>query len=194
MKRISILSLLTMCFVATFAQMRTITGIVMDETSKNEGLVGAMIAIKDGKSTKGTVTDSEGKFLLSLSADIKVMTVSSMGYETKKVTLEPGVSHYTITLHPVNQHLDEFVVTGYQQIDRRKLTAAVRSDFCGFVCRLRRCCQEYRPGTCRSGGRSFIGNVEWCPRFTGKDSHSRYRFDKRRAGASVGARRYSFGG
>ena len=125
MKRISILSLLTMCFVATFAQMRTITGIVMDETSKNEGLVGAMIAIKDGKSTKGTVTDSEGKFLLSLSADIKVMTVSSMGYETKKVTLEPGVSHYTITLHPVNQNLDEFVVTGYQQIDRRKLTAAV---------------------------------------------------------------------
>lgn len=125
MKRISILSLLTMCFVATFAQMRTITGIVMDETSKNEGLVGAMIAIKDGKSTKGTVTDSEGKFLLSLSADIKVMTVSSMGYETKKVTLESGVSHYTITLHPVNQNLDEFVVTGYQQIDRRKLTAAV---------------------------------------------------------------------
>lgn len=125
MKRISILSLLTMCFVATFAQMRTITGIVMDETSKNEGLVGAMIAIKDGKSTKGTVTDSEGKFLLSLSADIKVMTVSSMGYETKKVTLEPGVSHYTITLHPVNQNLEEFVVTGYQQIDRRKLTAAV---------------------------------------------------------------------
>lgn len=125
MKRISILSLLTMCFVATFAQMRTITGIVLDETSKNEGLVGAMIAIKDGKSTKGTVTDSEGKFLLSLSADIKVMTVSSMGYETKKVTLEPGVSHYTITLHPVNQNLDEFVVTGYQQIDRRKLTAAV---------------------------------------------------------------------
>ena len=114
-----------MCFVATFAQMRTITGIVLDETSKNEGLVGAMIAIKDGKSTKGTVTDSEGKFLLSLSADIKVMTVSSMGYETKKVTLEPGVSHYTITLHPVNQNLDEFVVTGYQQIDRRKLTAAV---------------------------------------------------------------------
>lgn len=125
MKRISILSILTMCFVATFAQMRTITGIVMDETSKNEGLVGAMIAIKDGKSTKGTVTDSEGKFLLSLSADIKVMTVSSMGYETKKVTLDPGVSHYTITLHPVNQNLDEFVVTGYQQIDRRKLTAAV---------------------------------------------------------------------
>ncbi|MBE6308803.1 MAG: SusC/RagA family TonB-linked outer membrane protein [Bacteroidales bacterium] len=125
MKRISILSLLTMCFVATFAQMRTITGIVTDETSKNEGLVGAMIAIKDGKSTKGTVTDSEGKFLLSLSADIKVMTISSMGYETKKVTLEPGVSHYTITLHPVNQNLDEFVVTGYQQIDRRKLTAAV---------------------------------------------------------------------
>lgn len=125
MKRISILSLLIMCFVATFAQMRTITGIVMDETSKNEGLVGAMIAIKDGKSTKGTVTDSEGKFLLSLSADIKVMTVSSMGYETKNVTLEPGVSHYTITLHPVNQNLDEFVVTGYQQIDRRKLTAAV---------------------------------------------------------------------
>ena len=48
-----------------------------------------------------------------------------MGYETKKVPLEPGINHYTVTLHPINQNLEEFVVTGYQQIDRRKLTAAV---------------------------------------------------------------------
>ncbi len=125
MKRIGILSLMTMCVIATFAQMRTVTGIVRDEMYKNEPLVGAMVTIKDGKETKGTVTDGDGKFLLSLSSDVKVLTVSSMGYETKKVSLESGVSNYTITLRPINQNLEEFVVTGYQQIDRRKLTAAV---------------------------------------------------------------------
>ena len=125
MKRIGILSLLTMCVIAAFAQMRTVTGVVRDEMYNDEFLVGAMVTIKEGKDTKGTVTDSEGKFILSLSPDVKVLTVSSMGYETKKVPLEPGINHYTVTLHPINQNLEEFVVTGYQQIDRRKLTAAV---------------------------------------------------------------------
>ena len=125
MKRIGLLSLLAMCVIAAFAQMRTITGVVRDEMYKDEFLVGAMVTIKEGKETKGTVTDGEGKFLLSLSSGVKELTISSMGYKTKKVPLESGVSHYIVTLHPVNQNLEEFVVTGYQQIDRRKLTAAV---------------------------------------------------------------------
>ncbi len=128
MKRIYILTLMVMCAMGTFAQMRGITGIVMDGMFKGSTLVGATVTVNESKKSKklqGTMTDSEGKFFLSLSPEVKVITVSYMGYETQNIILKSGVNNYTITLQPVNQSLEEFVVTGYQQIDRRKLTAAV---------------------------------------------------------------------
>ena len=48
-----------------------------------------------------------------------------MGYESQEIALQQGIDQYTITLHFADKTLAEFVVTGYQQIDRRKLTAAV---------------------------------------------------------------------
>lgn len=125
MKRICILTLTMMCFAAAFAQKRGITGVVMDGAFKGEVLTGATIKINEAKGVSGTVTDHEGKFFLSVSPEVKVLTVNYMGYEEQNVVLRSGVNDYTITLHPVNQNLAEFVVTGYQQIDRRKLTSAV---------------------------------------------------------------------
>ncbi len=125
MKRICLLTLLLMFVVATFAQKRGITGIVMDGAFKGEALVGATIAVKEGKETKGTVTDEFGKFFLSVSPEVKILTISYMGYETQNVVLKAGVNNYTVTLHTANQNLADVIVTGYQQIDRRKLTASV---------------------------------------------------------------------
>ena len=125
MKRICILALTLMCAVAIFAQKRNITGIVMDGAFKGEALMGATIAVKEGKETKGTVTDGEGKFSLSVSPEVKVLTISYMGYETQNIILKQGVNHYSVTLHAASKDLGEFIVTGYQQVDRRKLTAAV---------------------------------------------------------------------
>ena len=125
MKRICILALTLMCVVAIFAQRRNITGIVMDGAFKGEALMGATIAVKEGKETKGTVTDGEGKFSLSVAPEVKVLTISYMGYETQNIILKQGVNHYPVTLHTASKDLGEFIVTGYQQVDRRKLTAAV---------------------------------------------------------------------
>lgn len=125
MKRFCILALMMVCFAVTFAQKRGITGVVMDGAFKGEVLTGATIKINDAKGVSGTVTDHEGKFFLSITPDVKVLTVNYMGYEEQNVVLRSGVNNYTITLHPINQNLAEFVVTGYQQIDRRKLTSAV---------------------------------------------------------------------
>ncbi len=114
-----------MCTVAMFAQRRGITGIVMDGAFKGEVLVGATVTIKEGNETKGTVTDEEGKFYLSIAPEVKALTVSYMGYNPQNVIIKKDVSNYSVTLNVTSTDLEEFVVTGYQQIDRRKLTAAV---------------------------------------------------------------------
>ena len=111
--------------LATLAQERLISGTVMDGEFKGEPLVGATISVSNSDDTKGTVTDAEGKFTLSVPAGTETLTASYMGYESQEIALQQGIDKYTITLHFADKTLAEFVVTGYQQIDRRKLTAAV---------------------------------------------------------------------
>lgn len=111
--------------LATLAQERLVSGTVMDGEFKGEPLVGATISVSNSDETKGTVTDAEGKFTLSVPAGTETLTASYMGYESQEIALQQGIDKYTITLHFADKTLAEFVVTGYQQIDRRKLTAAV---------------------------------------------------------------------
>ena len=117
--------LMTMLCGVMFAQQRNISGVVLDGELKGETLVGATVAYKGASGTKGTITDQDGKFTISIPSSTKALTISYMGYETKTIAIQPNVDKYTITLSFARQNLDEFVVTGYQQIDRRKLTSAV---------------------------------------------------------------------
>ena len=50
---------------------------------------------------------------------------SYVGHEVQELKLVPGKDQYEITLFPSAQMLDAVVVTGYQTVERRKLTAAV---------------------------------------------------------------------
>ena len=114
-----------MCWVTAFAQERTITGTVLDGDFKGEPLMGATVAVGEGTVTKGTVTDMNGHFTITILPSIKKLTVKYMGYETKTLTLKPNQNKYDVTLYSSSKGLSEVIVTGYQQIDRRKLTAAV---------------------------------------------------------------------
>lgn len=125
MRRLYALMLMTMLCGVMFAQQRNISGVVLDGELKGETLVGATVAYKGASGTKGTITDQDGKFTISIPSDTKTLTISYMGYESKTLTILPNVDKYTVTLSFARQNLDEFVVTGYQQIDRRKLTSAV---------------------------------------------------------------------
>ena len=104
---------------------RTITGVVMDGELDNEPLIGATVGVGDKKVQTGTVTDINGKFTLTVPEDAQSIRVSYVGYDAKTVLLKSGVSHYNVTLSASGHSISEVVVTGYQNIDRRKLTAAV---------------------------------------------------------------------
>ena len=121
-----ILTLITLLVSMTMvAQERTITGTVMDGEIEGEPLIGATVSVGVGKTRQGTMTDYEGHFSLKVPAGTKQIIVSCMSYESKTITLKDGVNNYSVKLMSDSKNLEEVVVTGYQNIDRRKLTAAV---------------------------------------------------------------------
>jgi len=107
------------------AQQRTITGTVYDGDIPGEPLVGATVAADSGKVVKGTVTDVNGRYSITLPDGAQSITFRYIGYKTKTVKLSAGQTELNITLSSDQGKLSEVVVTGYQNIDRRKLTAAV---------------------------------------------------------------------
>ena len=77
MKKLHTLLLaLLVAAVAAQAQERTITGTILDGEFQGEPLIGATIAVGDGKTRVVTVTDLHGHFSLTLLASIKKVTVS----------------------------------------------------------------------------------------------------------------------
>ena len=115
--------------VALYAQERTITGVVVDADLNNDPLPGATISVaKAGSRVEtGGVSDYEGRFTLKVDSLTKSFTVRYLGYQTQTVNIIAGKSEYTIALKSDSKVVGEVVVTGYQKIDRRKLTASVTS-------------------------------------------------------------------
>lgn len=124
-RRLFILIILQTTLLATVAQERVIKGTVMDGDVPDEPLIGATISIGGSKVSQGTITNYEGKYTLKVPADAKSITVSYVGYDSRTLTLDPAISVYDITLYSSTKRISDVVVTGYQQIDRRKLTASV---------------------------------------------------------------------
>ena len=85
--------------------MQVISGQVLDAET-GEGLAGASIITAD---RKGTVTDTQGKFMISVSDKVKSLTVSMVGFETQEVLIG-NQTNLTISLSP-GATLQEIVVT-----------------------------------------------------------------------------------
>ncbi len=85
----------------------------------SEPLIGAIITV-EGTKTR-TVTDIDGKFTLSTEKSNPVLVVTLMGMRTKKVKAKNGMR---ITLESDDKQMDEVVVTGIQQTDKRLFTGA----------------------------------------------------------------------
>ena len=101
----------------------TISGTVTDAKS-GESLPGVTVLIKG--TTKGTVTDKQGKFSLT-NSDLKVtLVVSYMGYEKQEVAVD-NASQLIIKLVEDVKTLDEVVVVGYGVMRKSDLTGAVGS-------------------------------------------------------------------
>lgn len=104
-------------------QAKTVKGKVVNRSG--EPLPGVTIQLKG--LTWGTVTDANGNFQISLVDQTSATLVFSfIGMKTKEVSYT-GQPSLTVVLEDDMVHMDEVVVTGYQVIDRKKLTSAVSS-------------------------------------------------------------------
>ncbi|MBW2961734.1 SusC/RagA family TonB-linked outer membrane protein [Mesonia aestuariivivens] len=75
----------------------------------------------------GTTTDFDGHFEFSIPEDIKSLLVSYMGFKTKTIDVSGAATNLTIVLQENTENLDEVVITGYQEIEKRKTTSAYSS-------------------------------------------------------------------
>lgn len=136
-KLLSIIICFVICFVANVpasagAANRTITGVVISGED-NEPLIGASVYVhtddlkKAGASqaSLGTITDIDGKFSISVPEKVSHLRCSYIGFEEQTIVLERGKKTYRIILQPSAHTLADVVVTGYQTLERRKLTAAI---------------------------------------------------------------------
>ncbi|MDE5612369.1 MAG: SusC/RagA family TonB-linked outer membrane protein [Odoribacter sp.] len=103
------------------AQPARLSGKVTDE--QGQPLPGVTVAIKG--IAVGSVTDVDGKYMLHLPDSKKCTLVFSfIGMRTQEVAYT-GQKEINITMNEESTQMDEVVITGYQNIDKRKLTSAV---------------------------------------------------------------------
>jgi TonB-linked SusC/RagA family outer membrane protein len=108
--------------VEIYAQNRQITGQVKDSNT-NETLPGVNILVKGTKT--GVTTNGDGKFSISVPNNA-ILSVSFVGYAPQNVTVGDRNS-LDIMLESITQNLDEVVVIGYQNVNRRDVTGSVSS-------------------------------------------------------------------
>lgn len=108
------------------AQTRTVTGRILDKTD-GEPLIGATISVStpEGRVSHGSTTDLDGRFTITIPQGTTTLSCRFVGYKPFTLHLKTDSSGYTVYMEDDSRMIDELVVTGYQQIDRRKLTAAV---------------------------------------------------------------------
>ncbi len=119
-----------------YAQERTIKGKVLD-AADGLPIPGVTVFVENSSisnnteqkgvitsASLGTVTDFDGAFEFKINNNIKTLRVSYMGYLPYTIDITDK-NQYTISLKSDVSELKEIVVTGYQKIEKRKLTSAV---------------------------------------------------------------------
>jgi TonB-dependent SusC/RagA subfamily outer membrane receptor len=103
-------------------KLRYVRGIVKD--AEGEPLPGANIQVKDTQYR--TITDANGRYSITIPADLCILTFSYVGMKAHNQVFKPSESDIQkdITLYSDAQ-IDEVVVTGYQDIDKSRVAGAV---------------------------------------------------------------------
>ncbi len=113
--------LLLFALVQAFSQ-TTVTGIV--KSTKGETLIGVNVSVKG--STRGTITDLDGKFSLTIPADIidPTLVFGYVGYSGQEIKVGT-TRNFEIALTEEIQQLNEVVVVGYGVQKKIDLTGSV---------------------------------------------------------------------
>jgi TonB-linked SusC/RagA family outer membrane protein len=97
-----------------------VTGTVSDRSG--EPVVG--VSVSEKGSTRGTVTDLDGKFSFEVSNDQSVLVFSYLGLKRREIALN-GQQALTVVMEEDNQLLDELVVVGYGTVRKKDLTGSL---------------------------------------------------------------------
>lgn len=97
-----------------------VQGTVRDD--KGEIVIGATVCEK-GLTSNSTMTDTKGHFSITLKGASHQVFISFVGYE--RLTLTATDAPVNVKLKQTNSNINEVVVMGYQQVQRRNMTAAV---------------------------------------------------------------------
>lgn len=119
LQRLMLVGAVLFCSPA-IAQQATITGTVKDE--KSQAIPGVSVVIKG--TTKGTTTDSNGKFSLQSENAQSILVVSFLGYKKQEILVGNKTS-FDIHLELSTDELNEVVVVGYGTQRRQTLTGAI---------------------------------------------------------------------
>jgi TonB-linked SusC/RagA family outer membrane protein len=108
------------CNTAEFQQPIKISGMVTD--INGNPLPGVTIIAKG--TTSGTITGSDGKFQLEISAETKFLQVSFIGMKTQEVAVDASTS-LTVIMEEESIGLEEVFITGYGTRTRKEVTGSI---------------------------------------------------------------------
>ena len=99
-----------------------VSGIILDV--QGEPVIGASIQEK-GVVGKGTVSDLDGKFKLTVASDA-ILVISYIGFQSLEVKVG-NRTNLSVVLKEDHQLLDEVVVIGYGTMEKRAVTSSITS-------------------------------------------------------------------
>ena len=111
--------------IADYLKLINVTGRILNE--KGEALVGANVKVKG--TTKVTLTDADGRYILNNLDERAILTISFLGYKTQEVRI--GTKMADIKMELASNKLDEInviVSTGYQRLPKERAAGSF-----GFV-------------------------------------------------------------
>lgn len=118
-----LLLLLSFIFItALYAQERTISGIITDQSGAT--LPGVNVVIKN--TTNGVITDINGKYSLKVPDNNTVLVFSFVGYITQEIIVGEQLA-INVSLVESIKEIDQVVVVGYGVQKRSDLTGSVAS-------------------------------------------------------------------
>lgn len=120
----SALCAMVLLFTAAYAgaQQRTVTGKVIDQ----EGLSLPGVTVIEKGTSNGTVTNVDGEYSISVSAQARTLVFSFVGMRTTEVALGSSAT-VNVTLEQETIGLDEVVAIGYGTAKKRDVTGSVGS-------------------------------------------------------------------
>lgn len=123
-KRKHIKTFLVLAFLAISIGMKAqiqVKGSVVD--SKGEALIGVSV-VQSTDASKGTVTDIDGNFTLSVPDKNTLLVFTYLGFKKEELKVTPATP-MRVVMEEESKFIEEVVVIGYQEMRRKDLTGSV---------------------------------------------------------------------